>query len=311
MARSASSSSQSLIDDGRRLCFGKQMAAAVASGLLGGPDGSSKALAPSGATVVGLEFEADPIALGRAATNLLNVLPVEQHDVPIFTYIRQSLTGRVSNAAVVADGAVKPTSLLGVERIDNTLQIVATLSELVPRYWLLDNVALQAFISAELQYSLALAIESKVIADINATSGIQTQAFATSALMTIRKSLTKLEAAGLVAGSIVVHPTAWEGVELALASTNAVEHLSLPYDPASRRLYGVPVVVTISQAPLVAHVLANDAVALDTDTFGVQVEYSQNSTADSFSRNQIQARCETRTATSVFRPFGVVKAALV
>ena len=309
MARGAKS--RSTIDDGRRLAFGAKMAAAVASGLLGGPDGNSKALAPSGATVVGLDFEADPIALGRAATSLLDVLPVIEHDSPTFSYLRQQgVTGRTNNAAVVADGAVKPTSVYGVERVDSSLATIAHLSELIPRYWLLDNIALQQFLSDELQFGLALGIESKVLADVNAQSGIQTQAFSTSALVTIRKSLTKLEAAGLVAGAIVVNPTAWEGIELALASTNAVEHLSLPYVPANRRLYNVPVVVTNSEAPLVAHVLAADAVALDTDTLGVQVEYSQNSTADSFSRNQIQARCEGRFQTRIARPFGVVKAAL-
>lgn len=208
------------------------------------------------------------------------------------------------------EGSVKPTSPLGVELVDNLLSTIAHLSELVPRYWLLGNVALQRFVGDELQYGLALAIEEMVIADINGTSGIQTQAFSTSALMTIRKSLTKLEVAGLVDGAIVLHPTAWEGVELALASTNAVEHMALPYDPASKRLYGVPVVVTISEAPLVAHVLANDAVVLDTDTFGIDVRWSENSTADSFSRNEIHARCEGRFATSVYRPMGVVKAAL-
>ena len=48
------------------------------------------------------------------------------------------------------------------------------------------------------------------------------------------------------------HPTpeyAWEGVELALSSTNAIEHLSLPYDPASRRLFGVAVRRTSAARP--------------------------------------------------------------
>ncbi|MGB3355118.1 MAG: phage major capsid protein [Mycobacterium sp.] len=310
MALGVSAGPRSTIDDGKRLSFGKSMATAVASKMLGGPDGSAKALAPSGAAVVGLEFNENPVALGRVATSLLNGLPVIQHDSPRFQFLRQGIAGRTNNAAIVADGAVKPTSPLGVELVDNLLDVVAHLSELIPRYWLADNVALERFVSDELQFGLSLAIEAMVIADLNSQSGIQTQAFTTSALMTIRKSLTKLEAAGLVAGAIVLHPTAWEGVELALASTNAVEHMALPYDPASRRLYGVPVVVTISEAPLVAHVLAADAVALDTDTFGIDVRWSENSTADSFSRNQIQNRCEGRFATSVYRPFGVVKAAL-
>ena len=62
---------------------------------------------------------------------------------------------------------------------------------------------------------------------------------------------------------------AWEGVERALSSTNAVEHLSLPHDPASRRLFGVPIVATVSEAAGVAHVLATDAVLVDTDSQGV------------------------------------------
>ena len=68
---------------------------------------------------------------------------------------------------------------------------------------------------------------------------------------------------------IVLNPADWEGIALALSSTNAIEHLSLPYDPASRRLFGVPVVATISQAAGVGHVLARDAVVVDTDSLGV------------------------------------------
>ena len=56
-------------------------------------------------------------------------------------------------------------------------------------------------------------------------------------LTTLRKGLTKLE----TAGSLVLHRLEWKDVELARASSNAVEHLSLPYDPATRRLFGVPV----------------------------------------------------------------------
>ncbi len=62
-------------------------------------------------------------------------------------------------------------------------------------------------------------------------------------------------------------------------------------------------VVSNSQAAGVAHAVAIDAVALDTDTQGVQVQWSENATADSFAKNQIIARCEGRFATS-FRGHG-------
>ena len=145
-----------------------------------------------------------------------------------------------------------------------------------------------------------------MLTDVNATSGIQSQTYSTSVLATLRKGLTKLETAAYAANSIVLHPTDWEGVELALSSTNAVEHLSLPYDPATRRLFGVPVTTSNAQAAGVGHVLASGAVALDTDTRGVDVQWSENATADSFGKNLVFARCESRYATSVFSPLGVV-----
>ena len=120
------------------------------------------------------------------------------------------------------------------------------------------------------------------------------------------KGVTKLEVAGYTASAYVLHPTDWEGVERALSSTNAVEHLSLPHDPATRRLFGVPVTTSNAQAAGLGHVIATDAVALDTDTRGVDVQWSENAAADSFGKNLVFARCESRYATSMFSPLGVV-----
>ena len=195
--------------------------------------------------------------------------------------------------------------------IPSERDVDAHLSEGIPRFWLLNNTALETFVDNELRFGLQVAVEAKVLADINGTSGIQTQPYATSVLATLRKGLTKLETAGHAAGSIVLHPTDWEGVELALSSTNAVEHLSLPFDPATRRLYGVPIVVTTSQtAAAVGHVLARYAVLVDTDDQGVAGTWSENSNADDFSKNLIRARCEGRYGTSVLSPLGVVKVTL-
>ena len=85
-----------------------------------------------------------------------------------------------------------------------------------------------------------------------------------------------------------------------------MEHLSLPYDLASRRLFGVPIVATVSEAAGVGHVLAVDAVVVDTDTLGVGVQWSETSNRDDFAKNLIRARCEGRFGTSVLSPLGVV-----
>jgi hypothetical protein len=62
------------------------------------PDGT-KALAPSGATIVGQEFVQDPVALGQVAQSLLDVLPTKQHTSAEYAYLAQ--TTRTNNAAVV------------------------------------------------------------------------------------------------------------------------------------------------------------------------------------------------------------------
>ncbi|TGD90568.1 phage major capsid protein [Mycolicibacterium sp. CH28] len=284
---------------GDRLTFGRKMA----EGLV-----SRKSLATSGAAVVGQEFRPDPIALGKPATGLLDVLPTVPHSSPLYAYLRQNT--RTNNAAVVADGNVKPTSTYGVTRIEQSLSVIAHLSEGIPHYWLSDNPTLTGFVQAELDYGLRKAVEAKVLADINATSGIVLQSWATSIPVTIRKAMTALETTGYTASAIVLHPSDFETIELALSSTNAVEHLGLPYDPAQRRLYGVPIATTIAQTAGVGHVLADGAAAVDLDTLGVQLTWSETSNSDDWSKNLVRARLEGRYGTSVYVPGGVVKATL-
>ena len=93
-------------------------------------------------------------------------------------------------------------------RVESKLEVVAHLSESIPRFWFIDNSSLQGFLANELDYGLRIAVEAKVLAEINGTSGTQAQAYATSSLATLRKSLTKLEAAGYDPGfSCSIPPT--------------------------------------------------------------------------------------------------------
>ena len=160
--------------------------------------------------VVGQEMKPDLVALGQPALSLLDVIPVVAHATTEFAYMRQTV--RTNNAAVVAEGAVKPTSVYSVNKIPNSLAVVAHLSEAIPRFWLIDQVSLDTFVSSELEYGLRLAVESKVLTDVNATSGIQLQAYATTVLTVLRKSITKLETArpSRTAGAkrVVAHPGA-------------------------------------------------------------------------------------------------------
>jgi len=201
---------------------------------------------------------------------------------------------------------VKPTSTYSVVRVTDQLDVLAHISEALPRMWVADSPALQQFLTNELTYGLALAVEAMAISDIAATSGIQTQAFSTSVLQTLRKSVTKLESNGYPPATFVLHPNDWEAIELALLSTSAVEFQGLPFDAQRRTLWGLAVTVTNAATAGTAHTLASGAVGLNTDSQGVQIAWSETSNADDWSKNLIRARCEGRYATSVFQPLGVV-----
>jgi hypothetical protein len=115
-------------DKTRRLSF-KGMGRMAASRILDG----TKALAPSGATIVSQEFTADPVSLGRPALSLLDILPVITHATPELSYLRQ--VTRTNNAAVATAGTQKATSVYTVNKITNTLAVIARLSEGIPRHW--------------------------------------------------------------------------------------------------------------------------------------------------------------------------------
>ena len=159
--------------------------------------------------------------------------------------------------------------------------MIAHLSEGIPRHWLIDNTALEAFLANELEYGLRQSrrgqgarrcqrhqrYPDRCVRNVGADHAAQGHHEARDRRVHAQHGLR-------------VTPADWEGVELALSSQSAIEHLSLPYDPATRRLFGVPVTTSNAQAAGVGHVLAADSVALDTDTRGVDVQWSENATAD-------------------------------
>ena len=62
----------------------------------------------------------------------------------------------------------------------------------------------------------------------------------------------------------------------------------MPYDPASRRLFGVPVVATVSEAAGVGQ-RAGRRCGGPTDSLVVGVQWSETSNTDDFAKNLIRA----------------------
>lgn len=293
----------------------KAMARAIATRMAPVDEHGRKALLPAGSTVTTVPMLAEsPIALGRPALSLLEVLGATAR-APKYTYLRQIT--RTNNAAPVALGATKPTSVLGLTEVDAELHVIAHISEPIPKYWLEDTTALEQFIGDELLYGLRQALEAQVIkgdstgenlSGIVSVSGIQTQAFATDLLTTTRGAITKAETAGHEAGVFVLAPADWEKLELARTDTAGQLELGGPIDRAARKLWGVPVVLSLGLPASTGLLLDLSAVGLSTDSAGVETKWSEN-VSDDFSKNQLRARVEGRFEVDVTQPLGVVKIA--
>lgn len=253
------------------------------------------------------------VETGRPAQSLLDVL-LARIVAPSYSFLRQSV--RTNNAAPVAEGGTKPTSVVSVVAVENRLRVVAHLSEQIPHYLLSDNADLERFVADELLWGLRKAVETEVISGdgtgehftgILETADIDDQAFATDALTSIRKALTKLDVSGYEPGVIVLSAGDWESIELLEVTSGATDVRGVPIDSVARRLWGVPVVLNEGLGAETGLVIGQDAVTLDHDG-AVDVRWSEN-VADDFAKNFLRCRVEGRFGVSVNQPAAVVKVA--
>jgi HK97 family phage major capsid protein len=302
--------------DGRVLALGKAFTNQIAAKMrTQSQQTSGKALVtPAGTAVVDVPTDPAPIPLGQPANTLLDAIPMTGR-APTYRYLRQ--TTRTMNAAPVARNAVKPTSLMGVEPVDARLRVVAHLSEPVDRYDLRDNASLQAFVGAELTAGLRAAIEAQCIGGdglgenflgfANA-SGINAVTAGPDRITSLRKGLTAIEAFGVPPMAYVVAPVDWEAIESTRTAQGNFD-VGGPVDAATRKAWGVQVIVSHAATTGTAHLLGEGAVNLSTDG-AIAVEWTGDA-ADLFSKNQLLARCEVRANLDVLRPFAVAEIDLV
>lgn len=275
-----------------------------------------KSLTVTGETITDVPVTG-PIPQGRIPSSILDVLPVVRHAGPVFRYLRQDT--RTFNAAVVAPGAVKPESVLGVTSVDGALQIIAHVAGGINVYDVLDAPALARWLSDEMLYGLGRSVEREVLLGdgtaghllgILNTSGIQTQAAGPDVVTTVRSAITKVQSLGYSPGAVILNPADWESAET-LRATSGVFDLApgAPVDAAAQRLWGVQVVLSPTITAGVAAVLDPSVVGVDVDSQGMRVQWAETN-ADDFTRNLLTIRAEGRFGVSVYQPSGVVMATL-
>ncbi|WP_077041228.1 phage major capsid protein [Rhodococcus sp. MTM3W5.2] len=279
----------------------------------GAPAGT-KSLSANGAVTVGVPLVSSPVEQGRPAQSLLDVL---QHVVRPPVYKINVQKARTNNAAVVAPGGLKPTSVYGIEDVQKKLETIAHVSEPMDNYQLANGVDLTRFLEMEMLYGLRVKLEDMVLngagvddefTGILKTSGVQTQAFDTDLLTSTRAAKTKLDMLGYIPGVYVISPLDWQALELQRNASGAFDLTAGPVESAERRLWGTPVVVSNALPPKSALLLDTAQVTVDTDGFGVQTKWSE-ATGEDFMKNQTRVRVEGQYGVSLFHPQSAVKIA--
>ncbi|WP_405830790.1 MULTISPECIES: phage major capsid protein [unclassified Streptomyces] len=290
-----------------------------------GPEGY-KGLLSGGAVPLTVPLDSEPVRIGVPALVLRQLIPTVSGPSR-FSYLRQTV--RTNNAAVVARGALKPTSVFTMTRVDDRTRTIAHLSEAISRQDLRDQSSLQRFLDVEMRLGVEQALEAQIIngsgsgenmTGIANVSGSQAQAWDTDILTTTRKAKTKLEVLSFSDGAAyVVHPNDWETIEL-LADNEAQYYLGGPVqtvDVTSRRLWGLPVVTTTAQTAGVAH-LANFKLATELQIAeDLRLDWSENTYdpdgvsagvgASDFQRNMIRFRAEMDAGLKIYQPSAIVE----
>lgn len=274
----------------------------------------TKALTSSGQVTTDVPMLPGVVATGRPAVSILDVIPTQRRTAPTYRFIRQA--SRALAAAAVAEGDEKPVSALGTQTIDNTVSVIAHLSEPIDKFVLADTGALVKFVTDEMLFGLDVAVQAQALTGngtganqtgILNTSGIQTQAFATNILTSVRKAITAQEALGYAPSVLVIRPDDWETLELLATTDAALSYRGVPLDQGERKIWGLRAVLSTALPAKTAVVLDPNAVSIDT-VGGIDIEWSTES-GELFARNQVQLRVEGRFGVSVYQPAAVVRVA--
>lgn len=291
----------------------------------------SKSLIPvAGSVTVG--SLSDTIGtLADVAETILQMIDYEKTDQDKISYLRETV--RTHAAASVENSNLKPTSTYNLERVNADIITIAHLSDPIPRQWLADAPMLADYLGLTMREGLILELEEQVfqgtglddqIEGIENVVGLSGQSFDTDVLTTTRKAITVLENKPIKPDGWAIHPNDWETFEL-LTNTEGYYTMGspgqVPVDRANRRLWGLPVAVSLGVPEGTAY-LANWMNALKLwEREEVRVDWSEVFTRSvtvggddfdktGFETNEIKFRCEGRFQLQVGRPAGIVEVAL-
>ncbi|WP_067480640.1 phage major capsid protein [Actinomadura hibisca] len=247
---------------------------------------------------------AKPTNPARLVDLVVNRQPISGNE---FEYLRQTV--RTGNAAPVADGATKPTSVYTATPIEDRVRVIAHLSEAIPERILADHAEVLRWLEAEMYSGVVDAVETQLVSGSGSgenmtgilnTSGVGTQAFSSNIYQTLRKARTAMQLANENPNAVVLHPSDAETMDLTQTSDGAwligaglgnilglVAPIVSPSVPAGTALMGDWTMVRL---------VVREDLRLDADRSG-----------ELFETNQVKFRAEGRFGVAVLRPSAFTK----
>jgi|GEM_PF-3579968 len=265
----------------------------------------------SGGSMVPAFFSPDILNLPTRQLFVRSLIPVTPVTGDKVAYLQHSVFTNAATA--VAAGGLKPTSVLTVARLEDTVRTIAHVSEALDRALLSDFDALVTFIDQNLRLGVLLAEENQILngngtapnlRGILNTAGIGTQARgADSRTDALHKAINSCRLAFHEPDAIVLHPTDWQTVRLEKnANGEYIAGDVVQGDPD--RLWGKQIITSpvLAQGTGLVGAFGHGAQLWDREE--ARVTFTESGLGDTagqelFTRNQIRFRAEERVAFGV------------
>lgn len=229
-------------------------------------------------------------------------------------YVRENV---FTNAAdVVAEGALKPESDITFTKETANVKTIAHWIQ-ASRQIVSDSSQLQSYINNRLMHGLALKEEAQLL-NGNGTgdnlTGLNTVATAYNTALTatgdtfadvVAHAVYQVSTSEFEASAVILNPADWHKIAL-MKDQEGRYIFGGPQAFASKVMWGLPVVTTMSQAANTFTVGAFNLASQVWDNMDATVEVS-NQDRDNFVKNMLTILCEERLAVAHYRPQAIIK----
>ncbi|WP_313397471.1 phage major capsid protein [Acinetobacter variabilis] len=229
-------------------------------------------------------------------------------------YVRENV---FTNAAdVVAEGTLKPESDITFTKETANVKTIAHWIQ-ASRQIVSDSSQLQSYINNRLMHGLALKEEAQLL-NGNGTgdnlTGLNTVATAYNTALTatgdtfadvVAHAVYQVSTSEFEASAVILNPADWHKIAL-MKDQEGRYIFGGPQAFASKVMWGLPVVTTMSQAANTFTVGAFNLASQVWDNMDATVEVS-NQDRDNFVKNMLTILCEERLAVAHYRPQAIIK----